>query len=111
LAGLQHKLAELEAQGAGVVAASVDSEEETRELASKLSLSFPLAWGVTRQMADRIGAWWGLDRGIVQPAEFIVTQDNRVLSSTYSSGPIGRAEPADILALVGIYEKRRLAGA
>lgn len=95
--------------GASVVAASVDAEDKTRELAATLSLTFPLAWGFTREMADSIGAWWEPNRNFVQPAEFIVGQDSKVISSTYSSGPIGRAEPADILALIGIYEKRRLA--
>ena len=111
MAGLQSKLPELKSLGADVVAASVDSEAETRALAEKLSLTFPMAWGVTRQMAVAIGAWWDGDRNIVQPAEFIVGLNGRVISSTYSSGPIGRAEPGDILALLGIYEKRRAAGA
>ena len=96
--------------GVGAIAASVDAEDKTRELAATLSLTFPLAWGVTRQMADAIGAWWEPNRNFVQPAEFIVGQDGKVISSTYSSGPIGRSDPTDILALIGIYEKRRLAG-
>jgi len=111
LAGLQGKLPELEALGARVVAGSVNNEVETRALAEKLSLTFPLAWGMTRQMAAAIGAWWDADRNIVQPAEFIVGPGGKVISSTYSSGPIGRAELGDILALIGIYEKRRAAGA
>lgn len=110
MAGLQSKLPELEALGARVVAASVDTRAETAALAEKLSLTFPLAWGIPRQMADAIGAWWDFGRNIVQPAEFIVGANGRVLSSTYSSGPIGRADPGDILALIGLHEKRRAAG-
>lgn len=111
MAGLQSKLKELEALGASAIAASVDPEAETRELIAKLSLTFPVAWGVTRQIADAIGAWWEPSRNIVQPAEFIVGQNGRVISSTYSSGPIGRMEPADMISLLQVYEKRRQTGA
>ncbi len=110
MAGLQSKLVELKALGVGAIAASVDPEDKTRELAETLSLSFPLAWGVTRQIADTIGAWWEPNRNFMQPAEFIVGGDGKIVSSTYSSGPIGRAEPADVLALIGVYEKKRAGG-
>lgn len=107
MAGLQKHLEALRELGASVIAASVDPEDKTRELAASLSLSYPLAWGVTRQIADTVGAWWEGQRNFIQPAEFIVGSDGKVVSSTYSSGPIGRVEPADIVALLRIYEKRR----
>jgi peroxiredoxin len=110
LAGLQSNLEKLKELGASVIAASVDAEDKTRELAASLSLTYPLAWGVTRQTADTIGAWWESTRNFVQPAEFIVGADGKVVSSTYSSGPIGRVEPADIVSLIGFYEKRRTQG-
>lgn len=75
-----------------------------------MSLTYPLAWGVTRQTADTIGAWWESTRNFVQPAEFIVGADGKVVSSTYSSGPIGRVDPADIVSLIGFYEKHRTQG-
>jgi len=62
-------------------------------------------------MADAIGSWWDTERSIVQPAEFSAGSNGVAISSTCSSGPIGRADPGDILALPGIYEKRRAAGA
>lgn len=111
MAGLQGKLGQFNDLGARVIAASADTESETRALADKLGLTFPLAFGVTRDIAETIGAWWESNRGIVQPAEFIVGANGGILSSTYSSGPIGRAEPADMVALLGVFEQRRLAGA
>lgn len=107
MAGLQKHLEELKGLGASVIGASVDPEDKTRELASSLSLSYPLTWGVTREVADVVGAWWENDRKFSQPAEFIVGEDGKVISSTYSSGPIGRTEAADIVALLRIYETRR----
>jgi peroxiredoxin len=106
LAGLQSNLEKLKGLDASVIAASVDPEDKTRELAASLSLTYPLAWAVTRQTADAIGAWWESTRNFVQPAEFIVGPDGKVVSSTYSSGPIGRVEPADMVSLIGFYEKR-----
>jgi alkyl hydroperoxide reductase subunit AhpC len=69
-------------------------------------LSFPVAYGVTRAMADRIGAWWEDRRGIVQPSEFLVDAAGKVRSATYSSGPIGRVDAADVVKLVNFYDRQ-----
>lgn len=106
MAGLQSNFEKLKALGATAIAASVDPEDKTRELAASLSLTYPLAWGGSRQMADLIGAWWEPKRNFIQPAEFIVGGDGKVVSSTSSSGPIGRAEPADMVSLISLLEKR-----
>lgn len=92
MAGLQSNLEKLKALGGSVIAASVDPEDKTRELAASLSLTYPLAWGVKQQTADMIGAWWEPKRNFIQPAEFIVGGDGKVVSSTYSSGR--SAEPS-----------------
>jgi len=36
----------------------------------------------------------------------VVGADGKVRASTYSSGPIGRVEPADVVSLVNFYEKQ-----
>ena len=88
-----------------MVAASVDSEEDT--LSVSQDLSFPVAWGVTREDGDAIGAWWEERRDHIQPAEFLLTEKGRVLSSCYSSSPIGRTDPAEALELVTFLASRR----
>ncbi len=60
----------------------------------------------TRETADRIGAWWEERRSIIQPSEFLVGADGKVRASTYSSGPIGRVEPADVVRLISFYDKQ-----
>lgn len=55
-----------------------------------------------------IGAWWNERRGIIQPSEFILDGDGRVMASTYSSTPIGRIEPGDALKRVHFLERKRL---
>jgi hypothetical protein len=75
----------------------VDSEEKTAEVAA--GLGYPVAWGIKREIADEIGAWWDEDRNHVQPSEFFITGSGKVIASTYSSSPIGRMEPEDALML------------
>ena len=71
-----------------------------------MEVSYPIAYGVKREDADRIGAWWEERRGIVQPAGFIVGANGKVLTSSFSSGPIGCFEAADVVKLIEFYEKQ-----
>lgn len=80
-----------------IVAGTVDSEENTLEVAEPLS--FPVAYGMTRADGDTVGAWWEDRRDHIQPSEFIL-RGNRVLGSTYSNSPVGRMEPAETLTLL-----------
>jgi peroxiredoxin len=93
---------ELRAAGASVVAASVDPLDKAKEVATELP--FPVAYGVTRAQADQLGSWWEERRSIVQPSEFIVGPGGKVIDSSYSSGPIGRIEPADVVKRINFVE-------
>ena len=104
MAGFEKAKRELEAVGAKVVVASVDPLDKAKEAAAELS--YPVAYGVTRETADRIGAWWEERRGIVQPAEFVLGANGKVMASSYSSGPIGRVDAADVVKLIQFYEKQ-----
>ena len=75
----------------------MDSEEKTAEVAAELG--FPVAWGMTREMGDQVGAWWEEQREFIQPSEFFVTGSGKVLASTYSSSPVGRMDPEDAVTL------------
>lgn len=103
MAGFEKAKPELDALGIKVVAASVDPIDKAREVAA--DLSFPMAYGVTRAQADQLGAWWEERRSIIQPSEFLVAADGKVRSATYSSGPIGRVDAADVVKLVAFYDK------
>jgi hypothetical protein len=80
------------------VAGTVDTEEQTLEVAK--DLSFPVAYGMTRADADQIGAWWEPRRDHIQPSEFILRGDGKVIASTYSNSPVGRMDPAETLVLM-----------
>ena len=93
----QHKQ-ELDALGAKVVAASVDPIDKAREVAAEVS--FPIGYGVTRDIGEKLGSWWEDRRNIIQPSEFIVGADGKVVTSSYSSGPIGRIDAADVVRMI-----------
>jgi len=70
-------------------------------------LGFPVAWGLRiAEDADRIGALYETKRNLIQPSEFLLGPDRRVLHATYSSGPIGRIAADDVVKLVGFLEAR-----
>ena len=95
---------ELSALDAKVVAASVDPIDKAGEVASEVY--FPIGFGVTRDIAETLGAWWEDRRNIIQPSEFIVGADNKVIISSYSDGPLGRIEGPDVVKLIRFYEAR-----
>lgn len=86
--------------GASIYAASVDSLEKTLEVAEQLS--FPVGWGVDREIGNALGSFWDDRRDFIQPTEFVVTGKGRILSSTYSSSPVGRTDPEEALVLLKI---------
>jgi alkyl hydroperoxide reductase subunit AhpC len=104
LAGFEQHKKELDELGEKVVAASIDPIDNAKEVAA--TVSFPIGYGVTRAMADQLGSWWEERRSIIQPSEFLVAADGKVRASTYSSGPIGRVNPADVVRLVNFYDKQ-----
>lgn len=83
----------------------MDDREKTAEVAA--DLSFPVAFGVTRADADAIGAWWEPRRDHIQPSEFLLTGEGRVLGSAYSNLPIGRMDPKETLTLLRMVASRR----
>ncbi len=82
----------------------MDSEEDTAAVAAELG--FPVAYGMTRETGDQIGAWWEERRDHIQPSEFLITKSGRVMSSSYSSSPVGRMDPEETLNLVKILASR-----
>ena len=106
LAAYEDKKAELEALGATIYAASVDTLEQAREVAGR-GLTFPVAYGVTREESEVFGAWWDGDRGFIQPAEFLLGRGGVVLGSMYASGPVGRMGVDEVVRLITTRERRR----
>ena len=107
MADFQAHLDELRAHDVSVLALSTDSREKARETVEQDRLGFPVAWGLDiPEDADRIGALYETKRNIIQPSEFLLGPDRRVLHATYSSGPIGRIAADDVVKLVAFLEAR-----
>lgn len=102
MVGFEQVKADLDALGVSVIAASVDALDKATEVAAELS--FPVAYGVTRDIADQLGCWWEERRGIFQPANFVIDAEGKVLASTYSDGPIGRMEAIDVVRYITFRE-------
>ena len=108
LAAYQEKKEELAALEATIYAVSVDSLEQAGEVAAK-GLTFPVAYGATKEDADSIGAWWSDDRGgYIQPTEFLLGRGGVVLGSLYASGPVGRMGADEAIRLITNRARRRL---
>ena len=105
MVGFETERETLEGMGVKLVAASTDPLDKAREVADEVG--FPVGFGVTRETADAIGAWWEDRRSIVQPSEFLLDADDRVVMSSYSDGPLGRVDAADVVKLVNFYESRK----
>ena len=104
MAGFAKLYPELRSLGAGVAAASVDPLDKVKEVAAELP--FPVAFGATRAQADAIGAWWEDRRSIIQPSEFVLDAGGKIVSSTYSSGPIGRVDAADVIKMINFRDRQ-----
>ena len=106
LAAYEAQKAELEALGATIYATSVDSLEQAREVVGR-GLTFPVAYGTTREESEGFGAWWEGERGFIQPAEFLLGRGGVVLGSMYASGPVGRMGADEAVRLITTRERRR----
>lgn len=57
--------------------------------------------------AETVGAWWEPRRNHIQPSEFWLTGEGRVIGSMYSNLPIGRMDPKETLTLLQFIAQRR----
>ncbi len=87
------------------VSASVDTGETAKEVAD--SAAYPVGQGVTKDLADTIGAWWEPRRDCIQPSEFLLSREGKVLISSYSSGPIARMNFSEIKSVINFIEKMK----
>ena len=104
MVGFAENKTELDNLGISVVAASIDTEDKSKEVADEVN--FPIGEGVSREIADALGSWWEDRRSIIQPSEFILGPDNKVMASSYSDGPLGRMQADDMVKLISFYESR-----
>ena len=105
MAGFEEQGSELEKLGLKVVAASIHPPDNAREVADEES--FPIGHSVSRETADALGSFWESNRGLIQPSEFIIDGEKKVIAASYSDGPLGRIDGAAVVRLVNFYDSRK----
>ena len=96
---------EFDKLGVKIVAASVDPIDKAQEVADEVN--FPVGFGVSCDIANSLGSWWEDRRSIIQPSEFLLDTSGKVLTSSYSSGPIGRMDAADVIGMIKHRESQK----
>lgn len=103
MADYEDALDDLHDFGVDVIAASVDSRDEARATVEKLELDFPVGWGVDGEdVVARFGGYRHPD-GYLQPIN-VLLHHGEVEQVTYSSGPLGRLQPDEVLQWVEFRE-------
>lgn len=101
LGAFQRASGKLAEAGVKVVALSVDDELTTAATVAKYKLSFPVGHGAD---ADRVaaltGAYVNETPHYLQSTGFLLDPNGHVLNAVYSSGPIGRLLPEDVIGMV-----------
>jgi peroxiredoxin len=99
---------EFKKENVDVVALSVDTFDKAKETVDKLKLTFPVAYGLEASRdAEKIGAFWDAQRKIIQPANFVLDSEKKVVDASYSIGPVGRIVAADALSHIQFFKKRK----
>ncbi len=98
MVGFGKQIKDFDALGAKIIAASIDVGEHAQDIANESGLN--IAVGVTRDDAKALDSWWEDRRSIIQPSEFVLDSSGKVLTSSYSSGPIGRMDAADVIGMI-----------
>jgi peroxiredoxin len=107
LADFQSVLKDFENEGIKIVAGSVDPLDKTEAFVEKLALSYPVAYGMDMETTcAKTGVFYEKDRKFIQPSCFLLRPDKTIEVAVYSSGPIGRFVPQDVLGLVRFYKNR-----
>ncbi|HEY7047205.1 MAG TPA: redoxin domain-containing protein [Jatrophihabitantaceae bacterium] len=91
----------LAAVDAKVAALSVDDEATTRELIAKHQLTFSIGHSAdAAAISAATGAFVDPAGRYLQSTGFVLDPGGRVIVSVYSSGPIGRLLPDDVIGLI-----------
>jgi peroxiredoxin len=102
LSAFQRSLDRLSDLDVSVVALSVDDEATPQNLINWHGLRFPVGHSAdARAIAAATGAFVNDDPLYLQATGFVLDPGGRVIVSVYSSGPIERLVPQDVICLIG----------
>ena len=106
MGGFGENFSELQKLNTQIIAASTDTLDNSTAIAA--DLPFPVAYDADKDHGDKMGSRWEERRGLIQPSDFILNHEGKVLSATYSSAAVGRLEGGDAVKFITFQEKLRL---
>jgi peroxiredoxin len=109
LAAFEGMKVELEHLGVTIYGASVDTLEQAQQTVRR-GLTFPVAYGLTKEETARFGAWWVENRGgYIFPAEFLMERGGEVFGSLYTSGGSFGIKPEEAAIWIARRDRRNCA--
>lgn len=107
MAAFEAQRSELEALGVRFLAASVDGPEESRGTVERLGLGFPVGHSLPMMpTATAFGAYYETRRQILHATNVLVRPGGTIGVVSYSSGPVGRMWPDDVVKLVTFWKSK-----
>ncbi len=101
LTAFQRASADLAAADVSVVSFSTDDEPAASGLVSDKGLTFPVGHGADIDtVVDALGVFTDRGNGFLQASGFVLDPAGRVVVAVYSTGAIGRLNPADVIGVV-----------
>ena len=89
-----------------IIVGSVDPIEKAREMIEKSGATYPVAHSLDAvEISRTTGAFYESDKKFLHATGFLIRPDNTIDVVCYSSGPVGRFVPKDLLGLVKYYNK------
>jgi peroxiredoxin len=88
-------------EGIKVIALSTDDEQHANVMVETHNLTFPVGYGVDM---NKVGAilqgYVNKEHASLESSNFLIRPDSAIEIAVYSSGPIGRLAPEDVLDIV-----------
>jgi len=107
LASFQQARAQLNETGIKLAAFSTDDEAHATEMADKHGLTFPIGFGVNvESMSTTLGSYVNEAHRSLESSNFLIRPDGAIELCVYSSGPIGRLTPEDVIDIVNRRKQR-----
>ncbi|HEA69465.1 MAG TPA: hypothetical protein ENI07_22025 [Desulfobacterales bacterium] len=108
MADFQSSIKGFESEQVKLIAGSVDPMDKARETAEKSGITYPVAYGMdVEEISEITGAFYDNERKYLHATGYLIRPDNTIEVACYSTGPIGRFVPKDILMLVKYYKSRK----
>lgn len=86
---------------------SIDPLEEAQKTKERHSISYPLAYGVSGPgFGAQTGAFYDMEKGFLHASGFLLQPGGRLAGAVYSTGPIGRYTPAEVLGMLDYRMKK-----